>query len=88
MRGIKMEQYGQLSPSEFAARMRAARGYAGWTLAEAGERLCVSRQVLSKRERGEARQSIADRFLVATVYCEESGLPESFFTEQDWKKVV
>lgn len=83
-----MDRYSKLDKAEFAARMRAARAYMGWTLADAGERLCVSRQVVSKRERGEAAQSVADRFLVATVYCEESGLPESFFTEPDWKQIV
>lgn len=83
-----MEQYARLSQNEFAARMRAARAYLGWTLAQAGEELCVSRQVLSKRERSQALLSVADRFMAATVYCEQAGLPEAFFTEPDWARVV
>lgn len=83
-----MERYEALSQEEFAARMRAARAYLDWTLNEAGSHLRMSRQVLSKRERGRATQSVADRFLIATVYCESSGLPEAFFTEPDWNKIV
>lgn len=81
-RGI--ERFGTLSQDEFAARCRAARGYAGLKLDEVGKLMGVSRQALSRRERGWVAIQVPDRYVMAMVYCEVTGWPEEVFTQNEW----
>lgn len=74
-----------IDDSEFARRIRAARAYLGMNLSEAGERLGLSAHRLSRRERADSngmQLSVADRFHIAAVYCELTGWPIGFFTDQ------
>jgi transcriptional regulator with XRE-family HTH domain len=84
-RGI--ERFGTLSQEEFAARCRAARGYAGLKLDEVGKLMGVSRQALSRRERGWVAIQVPDRYVMAMVYCEITGWPEEVFTQNEWPEM-
>jgi transcriptional regulator with XRE-family HTH domain len=86
--GVPMERFSSLSEKEFAARARAARAYLGWTLDQACEKLGTSKGSLSRRENALVKIPRNDRFVMATVYCEASGLPEEFFTEESWKAIT
>lgn len=83
-----IERFGNLSQGEFAARCRAARGYAGVRLDEVGKLMGVSRQALSRRERGWVAITTSDRFVMAKVYCELTGWPEAVFTQEAWPVVA
>lgn len=79
-----IERFGNLSQEEFAGRCRAARGYANLTLEQAGKLMGLSRQALSRREAGWVNIHVSDRFVMAKVYCELTGWPESVFTQEAW----
>lgn len=76
-----IERFSNLDDREFAGRIRAARAYAELTLEEAGELLGISRQALSRRETNAVGISTPERFVMATVYSEVTGWPETFFIE-------
>lgn len=76
-----MERYENLTSEEFAARIRAARAYLGLKLDEAGKALGISRQALSRRENNAVAIPTTDRFVMATVYCQLTGWPVEFFTD-------
>lgn len=44
--------------------------------------LGISRQALSRRENQAVSVSTPERFIMATVYSEVTGWPETFFTEE------
>lgn len=81
---VGIERFGTLSQEEFAARCRAARGYAGMRLEAIGKLMGVSRQALSRRERGWVAIAVSDRYVMAKIYCEVTGWPESVFTQEAW----
>ena len=85
---VGIERFGTLSQEEFAARCRAARGYAGMRLEAIGKLMGVSRQALSRRERGWVAIAVSDRYVMAKVYCEVTGWPESVFTQESWPVVA
>jgi len=78
-----MKRYEQLSGEEFAARIRAARAYLGLKLDEAGDYLGISRKALSRRENNAVLIPTTARFVMATVYCELTGWPVEFFTDEE-----
>jgi len=74
-----------ISNGEFAARMRAARAYAGLTLIQAGEALDYSASHLSKMENADENGHEfrkRDRQAIAAVYCAMTPFPPEFFTEE------
>lgn len=77
-----MKRFDNLPGEEFAARIRAARAYVGLRLDEAGDALGISRQALSRRENNAVLIPTTDRFVMATVYCEMTGWPMEFFTDE------
>lgn len=89
-RGIPkgMERFRTLSQEEFAARCRAARGYADMNIGEVAELIGISRQALSRREKGWVSIQIPDRFVMAKVLCEVTGWPEEVFTSEAWPVVA
>jgi DNA-binding XRE family transcriptional regulator len=82
-----MERFGTLPKEEFAARCRAARGYADMTIGEVGDLMGVSRQALSRREKGWVEVQVGDRFIMAKVLCEITGWPEEVFTQNEWPEM-
>jgi len=80
-------RFGTLSQEEFAARGRAARAYAGLKLEEVGKLMGVSRQALSRRERGWVAIQVPERYVMAMVYCEITGWPEEVFTQYEWPEM-
>ena len=78
----------ELTDQEYAARLRAGRGYAGLTLEQLGrEHFGISRQALARRESGEMPISPAERLYMATKLVELTRLPMGFFTEPDLESV-
>lgn len=70
---------------EFARRIRAARAYLGLNLNQAGELLGLTPHQLSRRERADVngmQLTVADRFHISAVYCEQTGWPVGFFTDE------
>jgi transcriptional regulator with XRE-family HTH domain len=71
--------------AEFARRIRAARAYLGLNLKEAGALLGLTPHQLSRRERADVNEmqlTVADRFHISAVYCERTGWPVGFFTDE------
>jgi transcriptional regulator with XRE-family HTH domain len=77
-----VEKFGKLEVKEFAARCRAARGYLGLNLDEVSVKMGLSRQALSRREAGAVGIRPVDRYVMASVYCQLTGWPMEFFTEE------
>lgn len=73
----------QLTVEEYAARLRGARGLAGWTLDQMGELLNISPQKLSKLENCKQDTTEAERFYFAALICRDTELPMEWFTEPD-----
>jgi transcriptional regulator with XRE-family HTH domain len=74
-----------ITDGEFAARMRAARAYAGLTLIQAGEALDYSASHLSKMENADENGHQfrkRDRQAIAAVYCEMTPFTPEFFTAE------
>lgn len=82
-----MERFRTLSQDEFAARCRAARGYADMNIGEVADLIGISRQALSRREKGWVNIQVPDRFVMAQVLCEVTGWPEEVFTSEAWPVV-
>lgn len=83
-----MERFRTLSRDEFAARCRAARGYADMTMDEVAELMGITRQALSRRENALVEIHVPDRFVMVTVLCEITGWPEEVFTQEAWPVVA
>lgn len=79
-----MERFRTLSQDEFAARCRAARGYADMTMDQVAELMGITRQALSRRENSLVAIHVPDRFVMVTVLCEITGWPEEVFTREAW----
>lgn len=83
-----MERFMKLEVGEFAARCRAARGYLGLNLDQVSDKMGLSRQALSRREAGTVSIRPVDRFVMASVYCQLTGWPMEFFTEEHLPSMV
>lgn len=74
-----------IDDAEFARRLRMVRAYLGLNLEEAGRHLSMTPHRLSRRERADRngmRMTVADRFHMSAVYCELTGWPVEFFTDE------
>ena len=75
-----------IDDGEFARRMRAARAYLDLTLEGAGAHLDYSQSHLSKMEHADEnghRFRKRDRQAIAAVYCDLTGWPPGFFTNEE-----
>lgn len=66
--------------SEFAARLRSARSYAGKTQAEMAEALGVQRPTYAAWEAGQVRLNGFKRRAIATALADFCGLPPEYFS--------